>query len=73
MSFDAFDSCPGFGQGRRWLSKHCLLFPFLDLQTLTLSLGGDTGLIFVSRFSLRRTICVTLHLKWAPLSLEESL
>lgn len=36
-------------------------------------LGGDTGLIFVSRFSLRRTICVTLHLKWARLSLEESL
>lgn len=52
--------------------KDWLLFPFLDLQTLTLSLKDDTGLIFLFSFSPKKNVCFTLYLKLVPLTSGEA-
>lgn len=70
MSFGAFADCLGFEHGRRWPSVKRLLFPFRNLQTLTLYLKDDTGLIFALSFCPKKTVCFVLYLKLAPLALR---
>lgn len=72
MSSDAFADSLGFERGRRSPSVKRLLFPFLDLQTLTLSLKDDTGLIFAFSFSPKKKVSFVLYLKLASLTLGEA-